>query len=93
MIYPLTEIVKPGPITKGTDENNALLGTDLELIDDRSEASKEIPSAVDVGALVPEIGAGASGSVGAVLYMISYDHLVRKAIRSLHNLPHKTLRD
>jgi len=36
-------------------------------MDERREVSREIPSAVDVGAVVPDMGAGASGSVGLAL--------------------------
>ena len=64
MMYPLTEILKPGPISNGTEENRALFATALELIDERSDVSSEIPSLVDDGATRPEMGAGASGSVG-----------------------------
>ena len=67
MIYPLTEILKPGPISNGTEENRALFATALELMDERREVSREIPSLVDDGATPPEIGAGASGSVGDAL--------------------------
>ena len=49
------------------EEKRALRATALELMDDRREVSKDIPSLVDVGAVVPEIGAGASGSVGITL--------------------------
>ena len=66
MMYPFTEILKPGPISKGTEENKALFATALELMDERSEFSKEIPSLVNDGATLPEIGAGASGSVEAL---------------------------
>ena len=58
---------KPGPISKGIEENSARFATAFELIDDSSEASREIPSVVEVGADVPDIGAGASGSVGTTL--------------------------
>ena len=67
MIYPLTEILKPGPISNGTEENRALFATALELMDERREVSREIPSLVDDGATPPETGAGASGSVGDAL--------------------------
>ena len=67
MMYPFTEILKPGPISNGTEENRALFATALELMDERSEVSREIPSLVNDGATPPDTGAGASGSVGEIL--------------------------
>lgn len=67
MMYPFTEILKPGPISKGTEENRALFATAFESIDERSDVSREIPSLVNDGATPPDIGAGASGSVGEAL--------------------------
>lgn len=67
MMYPLTEILKPGPISKGTEENRALFATAFELMDERSDVSSEIPSLVNDGATPPDTGAGASGSVGEAL--------------------------
>lgn len=66
-MYPFTDILKPGPISNGTDEKSALLATALELMDVSREERREIPSLVEVGAVVPETGAGASGSVGMAL--------------------------
>ncbi len=63
----MTDILKPGPISNGTEEKSARRATALELMDERREVSREIPSAVDVGAVVPDMGAGASGSVGLAL--------------------------
>ena len=67
MMYPLTDILKPGPISNGTEENRALLATAFELMDESSEVSREIPSLVNDGAIPPDTGAGASGSVGDAL--------------------------
>ena len=58
---------KPGPISKGMEENKARFATAFELIEESSEAKREIPSLVEVGAEEPDIGAGASGSVGNAL--------------------------
>jgi hypothetical protein len=43
----LTEILKPGPISKGVFENNARLATAFELMEDNSEFSSDIPSPVE----------------------------------------------
>ena len=62
-MYPLTEILSPGPISNGR-LNKALFATALELMEDKSEFNGEIPSpelTVFVGC---ERGAGASRSVG-----------------------------
>lgn len=67
MMYPFTEILNPGAISKGIEENRALFATALELMEERSDVSREIPSPVNDGAIPPEIGAGASGSVGEAL--------------------------
>lgn len=67
MMYPFTEILKPGPISNGTEENRALFATALELMDESRDVSREIPSLVNDGASPPEMGAGASGSVGEEL--------------------------
>ncbi len=53
------------------EENSALFATALELTDERREWRREIPSWVEVGAVLPEMGAGASGSVGMALYIMS----------------------
>ena len=66
-MYPLTEILNPGPISSGRFENKALRATALELIEDRSEFKREIPSLVEEGRAAHETGAGASGSEGEVL--------------------------
>ena len=49
------------------DEKSALRATDFEFTDERREFRREIPSRVKVGAVFPEMGAGASGSVGMAL--------------------------
>ena len=67
MMYPFTEILKPGPISSGTEEKRALFATALELMDESNDVSREMPSLVNDGAIPPEIGAGASGSVGEAL--------------------------
>lgn len=68
----MTEILNPGPISNGMLENKARRGTDLEFMEDRSDASREIPSPPAAESL-EEVGgkAGASGSVGEALYMMS----------------------
>ena len=71
MIYPLTEILKPGPISNGTEEKSALLATAFELIEERREWSRENPSLVELRAVAPAMGAGASGSKGLALYIMS----------------------
>lgn len=64
----MTEILRPGPISKGTFENSALRGTDLELIDEMREFKSVMPSPPEVEVLVAACGnAGASGSVGEAL--------------------------
>jgi len=60
----LTEILKPGPISKGVFENNARLATAFELMEDNSEFSSDIPSPVEDVFVAEAVGAGASGSVG-----------------------------
>ena len=67
MMYPFTDILKPGPISNGTEENRALFATAFELMDESSDVSREMPSLVNDGAIPPYIGAGASGSVGEAL--------------------------
>ena len=67
MMYPFTDILKPGPSSNGTEENRALSATAFELIDESSDVSREIPSLVNDGAIPPDTGAGASGSVGEAL--------------------------
>ena len=67
MMYPFTDILKPGPISNGIEENRALFATAFELMDESSDVSREIPSLVNDGAIPPDIGAGASGSVGEAL--------------------------
>ncbi len=66
-MYPLTEMRKPGPISNGIEEKSALFATAFELMDDSNEASSEMPSLVEVAVVEPDIGAGASGSVGIAL--------------------------
>lgn len=58
----MTEILKPGPISRGALENKARRGTDFELIDDRRELRREIPSPPDVDGFAAWENAGASGS-------------------------------
>lgn len=70
-MYPLTEILNPGPISNGKFANRARFATALEFIEERSDFSRDIPSFVDDVGATPEIGAGASGSDGVALYMIS----------------------
>lgn len=67
---PFTEIWHPGPNSKDRFENRVLRGTALELMDDRRELRREMPSplATLVGA---DRGARASGSVGDERYMMS----------------------
>ena len=67
MMYPFTDILKPGPISNGTEENRALFATAFEFMDESSDVSREIPSLVNDGAIPPDVGAGASGSVGEAL--------------------------
>ncbi len=67
MMYPFTEILNPGPISSGRFENRALRATAFELIEDRREVNREIPSLVEEGRATPETGAGASGSEAEVL--------------------------
>lgn len=52
-------------------ENSARFATALELMDERSEFSSEMPSPVDDALAAEAVGAGASGSLGDVRYMIS----------------------
>ena len=67
MMYPLTEILKPGPISKGIEENRALFATALELMEERSDVSSEIPPLVKDAGAPSDTGAVASGSVGIAL--------------------------
>ena len=53
-------------------ENKARRGTDLEFMEDRSDASREIPSRPVLEGPEEVSGkTGASGSVGEALYMMS----------------------
>lgn len=60
-------MLNPGPISRGTLENSARRGTDLELIDDKSELRSDIPSPPDVDVLAGCENAGVSGSVAEAL--------------------------
>ncbi len=64
MMYPFTDILKPGPISRGRLEKSARRATDLELMDERRELSSEMPSPVEEAFAAAEVAAGASGSVG-----------------------------
>ena len=68
--------MKPGPISRGRFEKRARFATAFELIEESKDVSREIPSWVADGTIVPDIGAGASGSEGEGLYMMSYDSSV-----------------
>lgn len=64
--------MKSGPISSGTPENNALRATDLEFIEDSNDLRSDMPSPPEVEVFVWVVGkAGASGSVGDDLYIIS----------------------
>lgn len=84
MRYPVTEILKPRPISKGTLENKARRATDLEFTDERSDVKSEIPSplAADIFEDLSENQAGASGSIGEDLYIMSY-FIVNKEPRAI----------
>lgn len=64
-------MLKPGPISKGKFEKSARRATAFELIDERSELNRVKPSFADDGAFSVVKGAGAEGSSGAMLYIIS----------------------
>ena len=62
--------MNPGPISSGKFEKSARLATAFELIEESNDVNRDIPSFVE-GGTTPEIGAGASGSDGEALYMMS----------------------
>ena len=66
MIKPLTDILKPGPISSGKLANKALRATLLDLMDERREFSSVIPVPVEDGLAVPTIDPEAPGSIGEV---------------------------
>ena len=70
----MTAILKPGPISRGRFEKSARRATAFELIDERSELNRVKPSFADDGAFSVVRGAGAEGSSGAMLYIMSYAH-------------------
>ena len=63
--------MNPGPISSGRFEKRARLATAFELIEESNDVNRDIPSFVEEGGATPEIGAGASGSDGEALYMMS----------------------
>lgn len=72
MRYPVTDILSSGPNSKGILEKTARRGTDLELIEESNDDRSEMPSPPEVEDLVDVSAyAGASGSVGEALYMMS----------------------
>ena len=66
-MYPFTEILKPGPSSRGRLEKRARLATALELMEERRELRRVMPSPVEEVLVAPAMGAGASGSVGEAL--------------------------
>lgn len=66
-MYPLMEILRPGPISKGMLENKARLGADLELMFDKSDCNRVRPSPLAEALEALVTGAGASGSDGMAL--------------------------
>jgi len=67
MIYPLTDILSPGPISNDRFENSARLGDDFEAMLESRDCSNEIPSPLDEAFEALVMGAGASGSASVAL--------------------------
>ena len=67
MMKPFTEMRRPGPSSRGRLENKARRATALELMFERREERRDMPSLVVEVLVAVEVGAGASGSVGSWL--------------------------
>jgi hypothetical protein len=65
ILYPLTDILNPGPISNGRFVNKARFATCFELIFEIRELRRDMPSLPDEALMLDELSTGASKSVGS----------------------------